>query len=101
MVSELKKNSSRLILESIIGCKWSLGVIDSIRQKVIRPGEMKRFIPGISEKVLNERLKKLVRFKLVIRKIFPVSPPRVEYRFTAKGRRFLKILDALDEFSKS
>lgn len=100
MATEQKKNTAMTIVENIVGCKWSLRVIDVIRQGKTRPGEMKRAIPGISEKVLNERLKKFVRFELVIRNIFAEVPPRVEYKFSAKGKKFLKVLDSIEKFSQ-
>lgn len=95
MASETKKDSSLCVVEHIIGCKWSLRVIEALRKGKKRPGEITRSIEGISEKVLNERLKKLVRFRLVSRKIYPVAPPKVEYTFTAKGKKFIKIVDAI------
>jgi DNA-binding HxlR family transcriptional regulator len=100
MAAEQTKNTAMSIVESIVGCKWSLRVIDAIKQGKTRPGEMKRAIPGISEKVLNERLKKFVRFELVVRKVFPEVPPRVEYKFSPKGKKFLKVLDSIEKFSE-
>lgn len=99
MTSENKKVSSMYVVRNIIGCKWSLQVVNALNKGLVRPGEVKKAIPGISEKVLNERFKKLVRFGLVERKVFPVSPPRVEYKFTSKGKKFLKILDSINKFS--
>lgn len=95
MSSRDQNNSPLYEVENIIGCKWSLRVVEALRSGKKRPGEIRRSIQGISEKVLNERLKKLVRFRLVNRKIYPVTPPKVEYSFTAKGKKFIKILDAI------
>lgn len=47
-----------------MGCKWSLGVLGLVRSGVCRPGAMAHALPGLSKKVLNERLRKLVRFAL-------------------------------------
>lgn len=95
MGKKLVSNEGMGIVEDVLGCKWTLRVIDGLRDGKTRPGELQRSIPGLSAKVLNERLKKLVRFELVKRKVFPEIPPRVEYSFTAKGLRFLKILKAI------
>ena len=46
-------------LEDVIGCKWSAAVMAAVSQGVKRPGKLERFIPGISKKILNERLRKL------------------------------------------
>lgn len=87
------------IVEDVVGCKWTLRVIDSLRQGRTRPGEIERSISGLSSKVLNERLKKLVRFELVNRRVYSEVPPRVQYSFTPKGREFLKVIDAIRRFA--
>lgn len=84
-------------VESIVGCKWSLQVLSRIRRGVTRPGALVRACPGLSTKVLNERLAKMIRFGILERVAFPEVPPRVEYRLTDLGRQFVKILDAIDE----
>ncbi len=83
------------MVESIVGCKWSLIVLELARQGVNRPGAMERAVPGLTAKVLNERLRKMIRFGIFERRIFPVSPPHVEYRFTPFGRKFLRVLHAI------
>lgn len=88
--------SAAAMVESIVGCKWSLEVLARIRDGIHRPGELERSCSGISTKVLNERLRKLVRFGILERESFGEIPPRVEYRFTPFGERFLGVLDAVD-----
>jgi DNA-binding HxlR family transcriptional regulator len=88
------------MVQSIVGCKWSLHVLDLVRRGVNRPGAMKRQVPGLNTKVLNERLAKMVRFGILNKTAFPEVPPRVEYRFTEFGRRFLTILDRIDEVQR-
>jgi DNA-binding HxlR family transcriptional regulator len=80
------------MLEDIVGCKWSLRVLGLIEQGVARPGEMRRRTPGLSAKVLNERLRKLLRYSLIGREVYAEVPPHVEYRLTAFGRRFGRLL---------
>ena len=85
------------MVESIIGCKWSLTVLSLVRKGVRRPGEMEHAIEGLSGKVLNERLTKLVRFGILEKASFAEVPPRVEYRMTAFGNNFIKLLDDVDQ----
>ena len=66
------------MVESIIGCKWSLTVLSLVRKGVCRPGEMEHAIDGLSGKVLNERLTKMVRFGILDKVSFAEVPPRVE-----------------------
>lgn len=85
------------MVESIIGCKWSLSVLHLIRSGITRPGEMQRRVNGLTTKVLNERLVKLSRFGILNKKIFPETPPHVEYYFTPFGRKFLQIIDVVEK----
>ncbi|MCB0712838.1 MAG: helix-turn-helix transcriptional regulator [Ignavibacteriae bacterium] len=81
------------MVENIVGCKWSLAVIDLLRNGINRPGEMVRSFDGLSTKVLNERLRKLVRFGIASKESFPEIPPRVEYELTSFGKKFVELLD--------
>ena len=87
------------MVEDIIGCKWSLTVLGLIADGVNRPGAVQRRVSGLTAKVLNERLRKLLRFGIIERHVFAEVPPRVEYSLTAFGRKFdgvLKEIAALD-----
>ena len=104
MKTQQKKNieksrspDAKAIVEDIIKCKWSLTVLDLINSGTNRPGAMVRKTDGLTAKVLNERIDKLQRYGILDRLVFPEKPPRVEYRFTAFGEKFLKIIDAIYE----
>lgn len=83
------------MVEDIVGCKWSLAILGLVRDGVRRPGEMERAVPGLSKKVLNERLRKLQRFGIVTRRAYAEIPPRVEYRLTPYGRKFSGLMDGV------
>ncbi|KAA0206649.1 MAG: transcriptional regulator [Proteobacteria bacterium] len=83
---------SRMV-EDIVGCKWSLAVIDLVRRGVCRPGAMEHAIDGLSAKVLNERLRKLQRYGILEKTSYPEIPPRVEYSLTPFGMKFSGLLD--------
>ncbi len=88
------------MVESIVGCKWSLHVLAQIRGGVNRPGALVRSAEGLTQKVLTERLNKMLRFGILRKHSFPEVPPRVEYEFTPFGRRFLKLLDEVDRLQR-
>ncbi|MBL8318014.1 MAG: helix-turn-helix transcriptional regulator [Burkholderiaceae bacterium] len=88
------------MVEDIVGCKWSLAVLGAVRSGVRRPGAMEHAIDGLSKKVLNERLSKLVRFGILEKQAYPELPPRVEYRFTPFGEKFLGVLDSIDALQR-
>jgi DNA-binding HxlR family transcriptional regulator len=84
------------MVEDVVGCKWSLAVLGMVRRGVRRPGAMEHAIPGLSKKVLNERLRKLVRFGVLARRAYAEVPPRVEYRLTAFGEKFAGVMDGVE-----
>ncbi len=84
------------MVEDVVGCKWSLSVLGLVRDGVRRPGALEHALPGVSKKVLNERLRKLVRFGVLARREFAEIPPRVEYRLTVFGRKFVRLLDQVN-----
>ena len=88
------------MVEDIVGCKWSVAVLGAVRSGVHRPGAMEHAIEGLSKKVLNERLSKLVRFGILEKQAYAELPPRVEYRFTPFGDRFLGVLDGIDALQR-
>ncbi|MBX3242279.1 MAG: helix-turn-helix transcriptional regulator [Chitinophagaceae bacterium] len=83
---------------AILGGKWTLLILFQINDRVIRYGELKRCIPGISEKMLIQELNVLVEKKFVSKKSYPEIPPRVEYRLTKLGLNTLPIIDKLASF---
>lgn len=94
-ILDMPRPTAGQMVESVVGCKWSLTVIDLIRQGVNRPGKMEHAVNGLSAKVLNERLRKLMRFGIIEKRVFPETPPRVEYYLTNFGNRFVAILDSI------
>ncbi len=89
--------SAARIVEDIVGCKWSMAVLGCIRSGTTRPGAIQRALPGLSTKVMNERLAKMLRFGLVERRSYAESRPRVEYSLTPVGVRLAAILDGIEE----
>lgn len=88
------------MVESIVGCKWSMTVLSLVRTGVRRPGAMEHAIEGLSAKVLNERLVKLTRFGILEKRTFAEVPPRVEYHITEFGNRFAKVLDEVEKLER-
>ncbi|SDI37476.1 winged helix-turn-helix transcriptional regulator [Chryseobacterium jejuense] len=84
---------------NVIGSKWRLLIIEIMRDEKKRYGELKRHIPDISEKVLNEELKILVKDGFLNKKSYPEVPPKVEYSLTDKGEKILPIIDSITVFA--
>ncbi len=78
-----------------IGDQWSLLVLQSLANRVMRFGEINRAIGDISKQMLSRTLKRLEQDGFVRRTLFAEIPPRVEYELTELGRSFLAPLEAL------
>lgn len=82
------------MVESIVGCKWSVGLLRLLAEGCCRPSAILRASTGLSAKVMNERLRKMLRFGIVSRTVFGDKPPlEVEYVLTPFGRRFMGIIE--------
>jgi DNA-binding HxlR family transcriptional regulator len=75
---------SREILEHITS-KWSVLVLRCLRDGVHRFSELKQRIEGISEKMLAQTLRTLEQDGFILRTVYPVVPPKVEYQLTITG----------------
>ena len=92
----LKERNAYRSLEDVVGCKWSAAVLGAIRRGVSRPGQLERFIPGISTKMLNERLRKLSAYRLIRREDLSTDTLlHVEYRLTSAGEKLAGIIEQL------
>ncbi len=82
-----------------IGDKWSVYVIDALAAGTRRFSELRREVEGVSQRMLTVTLRGLERDGLIVRQVYPVIPPRVEYSLTPLGRSLLAIVEALVAWS--
>ncbi|SFC07319.1 winged helix-turn-helix transcriptional regulator [Pseudoalteromonas denitrificans] len=87
--------SARMV-ETIIGCKWSITVYHLLQNDINRPGEMVANVEGLTTKVLNACLKKNIEFGILQRLAFNEVPPRVEYKVTPFGEKFIHVIAQLE-----
>lgn len=85
------------MIQVLVGCKWSLDIFASVLDGVTRPGQLARAHDGLSTKVLNDCLRRHVVYGILEKRSFPEVPPRVEYRVTDFGHRFIRILHTIEE----
>lgn len=79
----------------LVGDKWSLYIIATLKDGPVRFNELRRQIDGISQRMLTITLRGLERDGLVKRTLFPTVPPRVEYELTEVGQTLLAPVMAL------
>lgn len=85
---------------SRFGNKWSLLVILVLSEhEKVRFNELCQLIPDISSRMLSGTLKTLEADALVSRKIYPVVPPKVEYRLTEIGQSLVPLIHQLTEWA--
>lgn len=69
----------------LIGRRWTGVILRALLGGAIRFSDISAGIPGLSDRLLSERLKELEAEGIVRRTVFPETPVRIEYRLTAKG----------------
>jgi DNA-binding HxlR family transcriptional regulator len=68
--------------------------------KVQRYSDLEKLIPGISQKMLAQQLRRLESDGIVSRKLYPQVPPKVEYRLTDWGQALCPALDAMPKWAE-
>ncbi len=84
----------------VIGGKWKALILWEISEQPRRFGELKRLVPGISEKMLIQQLREMEAHGIVRRESFHEVPPRVEYSITAKGAALNAALGPLADWGE-
>lgn len=85
----------------LIGKRWTGAVVRALMTRPARFNQLLTGIPGISDRVLTERLRELETAGLVERLVDPGPPVRVTYRLTARGRAMEPILVAVGEWAET
>lgn len=84
---------------ALVGGRWKLRIIDQLHQhSVLRYGELKNQLAGITHKMLAQQLRELEADELLVRTAHAVMPPRVDYRLSEHGKMVLPIVQALQQF---
>ena len=75
----------------LLARKWTLKIAVALSEDTKRHSEIARCLPGITQKVLTETLREMERTGIVERAIYPIVPPKVEYKLTSVGVGLLKL----------
>ena len=76
----------------IIGRRWTGAIIRSMLAGASRYSEIVAAVPGLSDRLLSERLKELEAEGIVARSVTPSTPVRIDYRLTEKGRALASVV---------
>ncbi|WP_407557776.1 winged helix-turn-helix transcriptional regulator [Winogradskyella sp. 4-2091] len=82
----------------LIGTKWKPLILFHLLEGASRSGVLKKKVPDISNKMFTQTVRELEKDGLISRKVYPVVPPKVEYKLTERGQSLEKLLRSLDKW---
>jgi DNA-binding HxlR family transcriptional regulator len=85
----------------LIDGKWKVIILYHLQQGTQRFGELRRLMPGITQRMLTKQLRALEDDRLIIRKVYAEVPPRVEYRLSEIGESLRPVIDTLKAWGQS
>lgn len=83
---------------NLIGTKWKPLILFHLIAGSLRSGILQKKISGISNKMFTQTVRQLEKDGLITRKVYPVVPPKVEYKLSARGKSLEPILRSLDSW---
>lgn len=85
----------------VIGGKWKPIILWEMERGILRFGQLKRAIPGITQKMLTQQLRELERDGIIWRKVYAEVPPRVEYGITTYGNTLRPMLTEMANWGRN
>src|SRR5688572_7296212 len=85
---------------NIIGGQWALVICCWLANGKLRFGELKKYLPNITERMLSLQLRKLEENNMVKRTVYAEVPPRVEYELTSIGYELKPIIQQLEKWGR-
>lgn len=79
----------------LIGRRWTGVILRALLGGAVRFSDVSGSIPGLSDRLLSERLKELEAEGIVRRSVYPETPVRIEYRLTPKGLALSQTIDEI------
>ena len=88
---------SRSVMEHVTS-RWGVLILVALLERTMRFSELRRRVDGVSEKMLAQTLQALESDGFVLREVFPVIPPRVDYSLTPLGREVAQHVERLADW---
>jgi DNA-binding HxlR family transcriptional regulator len=83
----------------LIGRRWTGAILRALLSGETRFSDIAHAIPGLSDRLLSERLKELEAEGVVTRVVYPETPVRIEYHLTEKGQDLSLVVQAISDWS--
>ena len=84
----------------LIGRRWTGAILRAMISGATRFSDVTAAVPGLSDRLLSERLKELEAEGIVRRTVFPTTPVRIEYGLTAKGHALHDVIAAISDWAE-
>jgi DNA-binding HxlR family transcriptional regulator len=78
--------------------RWGVLVLVALQERTLRFSELRRRVAGVSEKMLSQTLQALEGDGFVLREVYAVVPPRVDYTLTPMGSEVAAHVEALTDW---
>ena len=85
----------------LIGRRWSGAILRALLSGATRFSDIQTAVPGLSDRLVSERLKELDAEGVLERIVIPETPVRIEYRLTEKGQALLPAVEALSSWAET
>ena len=84
---------------SVLSKRWMGLILRALLSGETRFNAICAYVPGLSDRLLSDRLKELEAEAIIERHVYPETPVRVEYRLTPKGESLRSVVDAIQTWS--
>ena len=84
----------------LLGKRWTGLIIRTLLNGQNRFSDIEEAIPNMSARMLAERFKELEKEGIIIRKVYPETPVRIEYELTEKGRALQSVMDEIQKWAE-
>lgn len=85
----------------ILGKKWTGLIIRTLLNGKCRFTDIMEVIPSMSARMLTERFRELENEGIIIRRVYPETPVRIEYELTEKGNALVPVMDEIQKWAES
>jgi len=84
----------------LLGKRWTGLIIRTLLSGRNRFSDIEESIPNMSARMLTERFKELEKEGIILRKVYPETPVRIEYELTEKGRDLQSAMDEIQKWAE-
>lgn len=84
--------------QKVLAGKWSLVILYHLCCGTHRFNELQKKMPDLTQTTLTKHLRSLEKYGMIIRKVYPEVPPKVEYSLSEVGKEFKTVLDSIENW---